>query len=147
MSVPVLTAVTGARWETDLVSALEHSPIPLSVVRRCVDLPDLLAAANSGQARAVVLSADLRRLDRDAVTRLKATGVARRAARSCLRSSQARSTFTIPKPSSIQVYWPWVFACVFVSRVVASNGRALARSTLRIVRPSTATGAVGCCSL
>jgi Flp pilus assembly CpaE family ATPase len=76
MSVPVLTAVTGARWETDLVSALEHSPIPLSVVRRCVDLPDLLAAANSGQARAVVLSADLRRLDRDAVTRLKATGVA-----------------------------------------------------------------------
>ena len=76
MSVPVLTAVTGARWETDLVSALEHSPIPLSVVRRCVDLPDLLAAAHSGQARAVVLSADLRRLDRDAVTRLKATGVA-----------------------------------------------------------------------
>lgn len=76
MAVPVLTAVTGARWETDLVSSLEHSPIELSVVRRCVDLPDLLAAATSGQARAVVLSADLRRLDRDAVTRLRATGVA-----------------------------------------------------------------------
>lgn len=76
MSVPVLTAVTGARWESDLVTSLEHSPISLSVVRRCVDLPDLLAAASSGQAKAVVLSADLRRLDRDAVTRLRATGVA-----------------------------------------------------------------------
>ena len=76
MSVPVLTAVTGARWESDLVTSLEHSPISLSVVRRCVDLPDLLAAAGSGQAKAVVLSADLRRLDRDAVTRLRATGVA-----------------------------------------------------------------------
>jgi len=76
MAVPVLTAVTGARWETDLVSSLEHSPIDLSVVRRCVDLPDLLAAATSGQASAVVLSADLRRLDRDAVARLSAAGVA-----------------------------------------------------------------------
>jgi len=76
VSVPVLTAVTGARWESDLVTSLEHSPISLSVVRRCVDLPDLLAAAHSGQAKAVVLSADLRRLDRDAVTRLRATGVA-----------------------------------------------------------------------
>lgn len=76
MSVPVLTAVTGAHWESDLVTSLEHSPISLSVVRRCVDLPDLLAAASSGQAKAVVLSADLRRLDRDAVTRLRATGVA-----------------------------------------------------------------------
>ncbi len=76
MSVPVLTAVTGARWESDLVTSLERSPISLSVVRRCVDLPDLLAAAGSGQAKAVVLSADLRRLDRDAVTRLRATGVA-----------------------------------------------------------------------
>ena len=76
MSVPVLTAVTGARWETDLVTALEHSPIELSVVRRCVDLPDLLAAAMSGQAKAVVLSADLRRLDREAVSRIAAAGVA-----------------------------------------------------------------------
>ena len=37
---------------------------------RCVDLPDLLAAAAAGTARAVLLSADLRRLDRDALTRL-----------------------------------------------------------------------------
>ncbi len=76
MSLPVLTAVTGARWESDLVSALERSALGLDVVRRCVDLPDLLATAQSGQARAVLLSADLRRLDRDAVGRLLAGGVA-----------------------------------------------------------------------
>lgn len=76
MSLPVLTAVTGARWESDLVSALEHSPRGMSIVRRCVDLPDLLSTAASGQARAVLLSADLRRLDREAITRLMAGGVA-----------------------------------------------------------------------
>ncbi|MEQ7010122.1 chromosome partitioning protein [Actinopolymorpha sp. B17G11] len=76
MSLPVLTAVTGARWESDLVSALERSSLGLDVVRRCVDLPDLLATAQSGQARAVLLSADLRRLDREAVARLIAGGVA-----------------------------------------------------------------------
>ncbi|HEY8453962.1 MAG TPA: chromosome partitioning protein [Actinopolymorphaceae bacterium] len=76
MSLPVLTAVTGARWESDLVAALERSSLGLDVVRRCVDLPDLLATAQSGQARAVLLSADLRRLDREAVSRLIAGGVA-----------------------------------------------------------------------
>ena len=76
MSLPVLTAVTGARWESDLVSALERSALGLDVVRRCVDLPDLLATAQSGQARAVLLSADLRRLDRDAIGRLLGGGVA-----------------------------------------------------------------------
>ncbi|REF37550.1 AAA family ATPase [Thermasporomyces composti] len=76
MTLPVLTAVTGARWESDLVAALERSSLGLDVVRRCVDLPDLLATAQSGQARAVLLSADLRRLDRDAVARLFAEGVA-----------------------------------------------------------------------
>jgi Flp pilus assembly CpaE family ATPase len=76
VSLPVLTAVTGAQWESDLVSALERSSLGLDVVRRCVDLPDVLATAQSGQARAVLLSADLRRLDRDAVGRLMSGGVA-----------------------------------------------------------------------
>lgn len=76
MSLPVLTAVTGARWESDLVEALERSSHGLDVVRRCVDLPDLLATAASGQARAVLLSADLRRLDRESIARLISGGVA-----------------------------------------------------------------------
>lgn len=75
MSVPVLTAVTDPRWEADIVSALTRDE-GVRVVRRCVDLADLLAAAAAGLARAVLLSADLRRLDRDALTRLAVAGVA-----------------------------------------------------------------------
>ena len=75
MTVPVLTAVTGAAWEADLVTALEREPHGLHVVRRCVDLADLLAAAATGTARAALLSADLRRLDRDALARLRSAGV------------------------------------------------------------------------
>lgn len=75
MRVPVLTAVSGAVWEAELVSALGRGDLGISVVRRCVDLADLLATAATGQARAVLLSADLRRLDREALSRLAAAGV------------------------------------------------------------------------
>lgn len=76
MAVPVLTAVSDAVWESRLVAALERGDHGVSVVRRCVDLADLLATAATGQARAVLLSADLRRLDRAALTRLAVAGVA-----------------------------------------------------------------------
>lgn len=76
MAVPVLTAVSDAVWESRLVAALERGDHGVSVVRRCVDLADLLATAATGQARAVLLSADLRRLDRDALTRLAVARVA-----------------------------------------------------------------------
>jgi MinD-like ATPase involved in chromosome partitioning or flagellar assembly len=76
VSLPVLTAVTNATWEADLVAALDRSEHGVTVVRRCVDVADLLAAAASGTARAVVLSADLRRLDRDVLSRLYTAGVA-----------------------------------------------------------------------
>jgi Flp pilus assembly CpaE family ATPase len=76
MTVPVLAAVTGASWEAALVAGLERDPSGITVVRRCVDLPDLLAAATTGTARAALLSADLRRLDRDILARLAAARVA-----------------------------------------------------------------------
>jgi MinD-like ATPase involved in chromosome partitioning or flagellar assembly len=71
-----LTAVTGAAWESRLVAALEADHGSLEVVRRCVDVADLLAAVAAGHGRAVLLSADLRRLDREIVGRLVAAGVA-----------------------------------------------------------------------
>jgi len=74
--VPVLTAVSDAVWEAELVAALGRGDLGVGVVRRCVDLADLLATASTGQARAVLLSADLRRLDRDALARLAVAGVA-----------------------------------------------------------------------
>lgn len=76
MTITILTAVTGASWETQLVTALEKAPGDLQVIRRCVDIADVLAAASAGYGQAVVMSADLRQLDREAVARLAAAAVA-----------------------------------------------------------------------
>jgi Flp pilus assembly CpaE family ATPase len=75
VSVPVLTAITGTSWEAALVANLQRTATGIAVVRRCVDLADLLAVAATGTARAVLLSADLRRLDRLALARLAAARV------------------------------------------------------------------------
>jgi MinD-like ATPase involved in chromosome partitioning or flagellar assembly len=74
--IGILTAVTGAAWESDLISALERGGHGVLVARRCVDLADLLAAAAAGLGAAALVSADLRRLDRDAVARLDRARVA-----------------------------------------------------------------------
>jgi len=76
MALQVFTAVTGAAWESELVGALDRADHGVAVVRRCVDVPELLAAAATGTGQAALLSADLRRLDADAVSRLEAAGVA-----------------------------------------------------------------------
>lgn len=76
MSMPVLTAVTNASWEAELVAAAHHAELGVTIVRRCVDVADLLATAATGTARAVVLSADLHRLDGEVLARLAASGVA-----------------------------------------------------------------------
>ncbi|SOC48882.1 Flp pilus assembly protein, ATPase CpaE [Blastococcus aggregatus] len=76
MAVQVFTAVTGAAWESALVGALDRADHGVTVVRRCVDVSELLAAAATGTGQAALLSAELRRLDGDAVARLTASGVA-----------------------------------------------------------------------
>jgi Flp pilus assembly CpaE family ATPase len=76
MKLPVLSAADGAPWEARLVVDLDRSDHPVTVVRRCVDIVDLLAVALSGQARAALIAASLRRLDADAVDRLVAASVA-----------------------------------------------------------------------
>ena len=76
MSVPVLTAIADPTLEAGLVATFGGNGHGVHVVRRCVDLADLVATASAGLARAAVLSADLRRLDGDALTRLAVAGVA-----------------------------------------------------------------------
>ncbi len=76
MSVGLLTAIGNPTREADLVAALGREAHGVHVVRRCVDVADLVATASAGVARAAVLSADLRRLDGDALTRLAVAGVA-----------------------------------------------------------------------
>ena len=76
MSTGLLTAGSGQGWENDLVAALDRPGSSMTVVRRCVDIGDVLALATTGQAAVAIVSADLRRLDTEAVTRLRAAGVA-----------------------------------------------------------------------
>ena len=76
MALQVFTAVTGAAWESDLVGALDRADHGVTVVRRCVDVAELLAAAATGTGQAALLSAELRRLDAETIGRLAAAGVA-----------------------------------------------------------------------
>jgi Flp pilus assembly CpaE family ATPase len=76
MALQVFTAVTGAAWESELVGALDRDDHGVTVVRRCVDVAELLAAAATGTGQAVLLSAELRRLDAATVAGLTAAGVA-----------------------------------------------------------------------
>lgn len=66
----VVLGTARAAWEPTLLGLLAQAG--MVVVRRCVDLADLLAVAASGQADVAVLSADLAGLDADAVRRLQA---------------------------------------------------------------------------
>src|SRR6476661_9374536 len=76
MAQGLLTAGSGQGWENELVAALDRPGSPMTVLRRCVDIGDVLAVATTGQAAVAVVSADLRRLDTEAVSRLRASGVA-----------------------------------------------------------------------
>ncbi len=70
----VLVAAARAAWEPAVLDALTSAG--MVVLRRCVDLDDLLALALQGQAEAAVVSASLGGLDADAVRRLDDAGVA-----------------------------------------------------------------------
>ncbi len=72
MSLPLLTAVTH-RWESDLAGKLGRSE-QVRVVRRCADLAELLGAVAAGIGQVVVVSSDLRGLDRQALGELQAAG-------------------------------------------------------------------------
>lgn len=76
MSTGLLTAGSGQGWENELVAALDRPGSSMTVLRRCVDIGDVLALATTGQAAVAIVSADLRRLDTEAVARLRASGVA-----------------------------------------------------------------------
>lgn len=71
----VLTAFAGDPWESSILTAVERAR-GVHVVRRCVDLSDLLASVAAGQGDVALVSGGLRRLDRDAVARLIESGVA-----------------------------------------------------------------------
>jgi MinD-like ATPase involved in chromosome partitioning or flagellar assembly len=75
MAVPVLLALGGADFESDVVLALQAGRREVSIARRCVDVTDLLAAAATGQARAALVSPVTPHLDADLVAALRSRRV------------------------------------------------------------------------
>ena len=75
MKVAILSCGEGQSWEERLVTDLDRAAVGVAIVRRCVDVVDLLAVASSGQGRVALISADVRRLDVDVVERLLASDV------------------------------------------------------------------------
>ncbi|HMU36714.1 MAG TPA: hypothetical protein PKA04_07800, partial [Marmoricola sp.] len=67
-ATPILLAASGQPWESQVLEMLEAARMP--VLKRCVDLTDLLASAATGQSQLAVLSDQLMGLDADAVMRL-----------------------------------------------------------------------------
>lgn len=65
----VLLVSTGAAWEGRALSALQSHPGTV-LLKRCVDVADLLAAASTGQADVAVLAVELAGLDRTVVDEL-----------------------------------------------------------------------------
>ena len=76
MSIPVVTCGLATDWEAGLVAAFRGGEQGVQVVRRSVDLAELLAAAAAGVVRAALVSSELRGLDRDTLTRCAVSGVA-----------------------------------------------------------------------
>ena len=74
-AVPVLLAAVGAAWEAAAVERLDRRGAGTVLHRRCVDLPDLLAAARAGLSPVAVVAEGLPGLDVDSVSRLGSAGV------------------------------------------------------------------------
>ncbi|HEU5043715.1 MAG TPA: hypothetical protein VFT75_06265 [Nocardioidaceae bacterium] len=73
--LPVLVAASGAAWEAAALERLRAAEPGVLLLKRCVDLSDLLVSASTGQARAALVSADLPGLDADSVAGLRKAGV------------------------------------------------------------------------
>lgn len=70
----VLLVASGAAWEPRVVSLLADAP-GVVLLKRCVDVDDLMAAATTGQADAAVVALDAPGLDGGAVDHLRRHGV------------------------------------------------------------------------
>jgi MinD-like ATPase involved in chromosome partitioning or flagellar assembly len=73
-TIVVLVVASGAAWESPALGILGAHP-GIVVLKRCVDVDDLLAAASAGQADVAVLGLDAPGLDVSAVDHLRAHGV------------------------------------------------------------------------
>ncbi len=68
--IVTLLVSTGAAWESRALAAFTEHP-GIVVLKRCVDVDDLLATASAGQAQVAVLGAELRGLDATVIDQLR----------------------------------------------------------------------------
>jgi MinD-like ATPase involved in chromosome partitioning or flagellar assembly len=73
--IGVLLAAGGAGWEVEALQAVGSASSGAVLLKRCIDLPDLLATAATGQARVALVSTVLDGLDADSITHLRSAGV------------------------------------------------------------------------
>lgn len=100
MSAPVVAVVVAAgaaSWEAQVLSDLEGEP-RVRVMRRCVDLADLLACLESDQPAVAVVAGDLPGLDLDVVETLRSQGVGVVAVGDPARSSRIGADITTGPP-------------------------------------------------
>lgn len=77
MTVPVITASAGASWEARLAGHASADPeLAVQLVRRCVDVLDLIAVSGLGIGRCVIVDARLPGLDRASVSAVTAESLA-----------------------------------------------------------------------
>jgi MinD-like ATPase involved in chromosome partitioning or flagellar assembly len=76
MSVGVLLAAGGAPWEPAAVRAVEGAGPQVVLLKRCLDLADLLASTGTGTASVAVVGADVVGLDAETVAVLHRAGLA-----------------------------------------------------------------------
>lgn len=74
-TIGIVTAIANPALEAVVIRGLGESADDVQVVRRCVELADVLAVAVSGQARAVVIGDNLAGLDADIIARITEHGV------------------------------------------------------------------------
>ncbi len=74
--VAVLMAAAGAGWEVDALRQLSAESARAVLLKRCVDLNDLLASAATGQGQVAVLAAGLPGLDASSIDHLRRSGLA-----------------------------------------------------------------------
>lgn len=75
MKVTVLLAAGGAAWEAGALEVIDGAASRLMLLKRCLDLSDLLAAASAGSAAAAVIGVGVPGLDVDVVSSLRRGGI------------------------------------------------------------------------
>lgn len=70
-AIPLMTAVANVAVEAQVMGLIAAAGDEVALVRRCVDIADMLAVAASGAVRVVLLSVELPGLDRDVVAQLR----------------------------------------------------------------------------